>query len=166
MATRHYVHPAGGAARFGARRQDRQALSKKRADKLLILEGIRNFLQAFHTTKPAALILLKKVANPQLFGVALIDSAGQVKKLVEKPANPPSDLALVGAYVFSPSTHEAIDHIQPSDRGELEITEFFSARRTAGRWEREIYKLLSPVVGWCRRAEEAMAVEVASLLFD
>lgn len=89
----------------------------------LIEDPLAPFLASFQKQSLDALILLRKVSNPSAFGVAKVDETGKVLQLVEKPKNPPSNLALVGIYFFTPTLHEAIDAIQPSARGELEITD-------------------------------------------
>jgi glucose-1-phosphate thymidylyltransferase len=89
----------------------------------LIAGGINEFVQHFVKSKPTAQILLAKVHDPERFGVAELDGLGGVRRLLEKPADPPSDLALVGVYLFSSRIMEAARAIQPSARGELEITD-------------------------------------------
>ena len=88
----------------------------------LLNKGITNFVDEFVREKPAAQILLARVPDPQMFGVAEL-SEGRVVGLVEKPAEPKSDLALVGVYMFSPAVFDAVKSIRPSSRNELEITD-------------------------------------------
>lgn len=103
----------------------------------LLRQGVAEFVSAFEDDRrrsargelgtdragAAAQILLARVPDPERFGVAEIGADGEVARLVEKPAVAPSDLALVGVYLFDSHIHDAVASITPSPRGELEITD-------------------------------------------
>ncbi len=99
----------------------------------LLSHGVKDAINEFKKYSPDALIFLKEVENPRQFGVAELNKRGHVVRLVEKPANPPSNLALVGVYIFTAKIHEAIDRIKPSPRGELEITDAIQELINMGR---------------------------------
>ena len=84
--------------------------------------GIAPFVRAFASGLDEACIMLKKVPDASQFGVARFEGERLVQ-VVEKPKDPPSDLAVIGIYMFTPRVFEAIDSIKPSARGELEITD-------------------------------------------
>jgi glucose-1-phosphate thymidylyltransferase len=88
----------------------------------VLLEGVARFVQEFERRRPDAQILLTRVAEPEHFGVAVLDGE-RVVRLVEKPVTFLSDVALVGVYLFDDSILEACATLSPSARGEFEITE-------------------------------------------
>jgi glucose-1-phosphate thymidylyltransferase len=88
----------------------------------LLRDGIVDLVKTFRTEEPDALILLTPVPDPESYGVAELND-GRVARLVEKPKQPQTDLALVGVYMFTPSIFEAARAIEPSWRNELEITD-------------------------------------------
>jgi glucose-1-phosphate thymidylyltransferase len=89
----------------------------------LLRDGLRGLVSAFTEHQPDALILLTPVDDPQSYGVAELDGDGHIVRLIEKPKDPPSNLALVGVYLFSNLIFDAARSLEPSWRGELEITE-------------------------------------------
>jgi glucose-1-phosphate thymidylyltransferase len=107
----------------------------------LLQGGISDLVAAFREHSPDALILLTPVADPENFGVAELappDSSspgdvGRVVRLIEKPTEPATDLALVGVYMFTAQIHDAARAIEPSARGELEITDAIQHLVDAGR---------------------------------
>ena len=109
----------------------------------LLSGGIAHVVEPFREGKVSNVILLTPVENPSQFGVAELDDQGQVIRLIEKPKEPPSNLALVGVYLFSPAIHEAIDGLKPSWRGEYEITDAIQSMI-----ERGISVAAQQVRGW------------------
>jgi glucose-1-phosphate thymidylyltransferase len=105
----------------------------------LLQGGIADLVAAFREHAPDALILLTPVPDPENFGVAELappahaGEVGRVVRLVEKPTDPATDLALVGVYMFNPSIHDAARAIEPSARGELEITDAIQHLVDAGK---------------------------------
>ena len=88
----------------------------------LLSKGITHFVEEFAAERPAAQILLTRVPDPQMFGVAELRD-GKVIRLVEKPQEPIGDLALVGVYMFNTEIFTSVNRIRPSFRNELEITD-------------------------------------------
>ncbi len=91
----------------------------------VLRKDLTDYTKKFESSDSDAMILLCKVDEPQRFGVAELDkdNPGKIKKIVEKPKVPPSDLAVIGIYFLTPKIFDIIDNLKPSWRGELEITE-------------------------------------------
>jgi glucose-1-phosphate thymidylyltransferase len=89
----------------------------------LMREGIADMVSDFDSEEYEAGIGLQAVDEPSRYGIVGLDEDGDVVELVEKPDNPPSELALIGIYVFTPAIFEQIETLDPSWRGELEITD-------------------------------------------
>ncbi|MCB1001161.1 MAG: glucose-1-phosphate thymidylyltransferase [Acidimicrobiales bacterium] len=114
----------------------------------LLEQDLAAFVRAFESQRgsfdpPAAQILLKRVPDPHRFGIAELDAEGHVVRLVEKPADPPTDLALVGVYLFDRTINDAVRAIAPSPRGELEITDAIQWLVDQGRRVRQ-----EELTGW------------------
>ena len=84
--------------------------------------GVVPYVESFRRSGPDCQVLLKSVPNPRDFGVAQLEN-GRLSRVVEKPSQPPSDLAVIGIYMFDSPVFEAVEAIRPSARGELEITD-------------------------------------------
>ncbi len=89
----------------------------------ILKQGIRELVESFERGDYGAGIALQEVDNPQQFGIADVEDDGTVTRLIEKPDEPPSNLALIGIYVFSNEVFDIIERLDPSWRGELEITD-------------------------------------------
>ena len=98
----------------------------------LLRDGITALVDAFRAEEPDALILLTPVPDPENYGVAELEG-DRVVRLVEKPPEPRTDLALVGVYMFTPAVFAAARRIEPSARGELEITDAIQTLIDSGR---------------------------------
>jgi glucose-1-phosphate thymidylyltransferase len=86
-------------------------------------DGVIDVARRFRRDRPAAQLVVHKVSDPRRYGVVELDGDGAVRRLVEKPQQPRSDLAVVGVYFFTAAIHTAVAAIAPSARGELEITD-------------------------------------------
>jgi len=85
--------------------------------------GISKLIREFASSDWNSQIVLTRIEHPEKYGVAELGDDGKIRQLVEKPKEPPSDLALVGIYMFDSTIIEAVNAITPSWRGELEITD-------------------------------------------
>lgn len=89
----------------------------------VIQGGISPLIADFANSQYNSQVVLTRVDQPEQYGVAELDEEHRIIRLIEKPKDPPSDLALVGIYMFDPHVFEAVNAIKPSWRGELEITD-------------------------------------------
>jgi glucose-1-phosphate thymidylyltransferase len=89
----------------------------------LLVGGIQELTEQFRAERPTAQIVVTPVEDPREHGVAEVDGHGNVIRLVEKPLEPHSELAMIGVYFFTPEIHDAVASIQPSWRNEYEITD-------------------------------------------
>lgn len=96
-----------------------------------VREGIEGIVDRFRSSAAACELVLTRVANPQEFGVALLRD-GRVVRVVEKPQQPISDLAVTGIYLFDRHVHPVVARLRPSARGELEIADAIQGLIDAG----------------------------------
>jgi glucose-1-phosphate thymidylyltransferase len=106
-----------------------------------LIEGnIAKSVEAFRNQPKGARILLKEVHDPQRFGVATVDKSGKVLKIVEKPKEPETNLAVIGIYMYDAQVFDIIGPLKPSARGELEITDVNNAYIAQGSMTSEVLK--------------------------
>jgi glucose-1-phosphate thymidylyltransferase len=99
-----------------------------------ILAGsIKPHVERFAEQETGAMVLLKEVAHPEAYGVPQFAGDGRLARIVEKPPEPPSPYAVIGVYMYDPQVWEIIDHLVPSGRGELEITDVNNAYVSRGQ---------------------------------
>ena len=113
----------------------------------ILEKGIKESVDAFAKQEAGARIFLKQVEHPWEYGIACIEG-DKVVKIIEKPKDPPTDLAVIGVYMYSPDVFDIIRTLKPSDRGELEITDVNNAYIDRGEMA---YDLLD---GWWLDAGE------------
>ena len=121
-----------------------------------ILErSIRPAADAFEAQPEGARIFLKEVENPQAYGIAETDG-DRIVRIIEKPEHPPTRLAVIGIYMYPPDVFEVIDRLEPSARGELEITDVNNHYVQAGAMTYEV------VEGWWADAGESIDAYLAA----
>jgi glucose-1-phosphate thymidylyltransferase len=113
----------------------------------ILEKGIAKGVEAFGRQKEGARIFLKSVAHPWEYGIAEVDGP-KIVRIIEKPKDPPSDLAVIGVYMYPADVFEIVDALEPSARGELEITDVNNAYIQRGTMEYET------VDGWWMDAGE------------
>lgn len=123
--------------------------------------GITSLVDRFRATRPAAQLMFSRVADPTPFGVAELGADGRVVRIEEKPRRPSSDLACVGAYVFTPVVHDALARLRPSPRGELELADAIQRLIDGGR--RVDHIVLSGFWRDTGRIEDVLAVNRLAL---
>jgi glucose-1-phosphate thymidylyltransferase len=113
----------------------------------ILQNGIGRAVERFSNQPNGSRIFLTRVEHPQEYGVAEVEG-GKVKRIIEKPPEPPSDLAVIGVYMYPPDVFDVVDALEPSARGELEITDVNNAYIERGEMAYEI------IDGWWLDAGE------------
>ncbi len=113
----------------------------------ILQKGIRAGVEKFRKQKSGARIFLKEVEHPWEYGIAEIRGK-RIRRIIEKPKKPPSNLAVIGVYMYPPDVFQIVRRLKPSSRGELEITDVNNAYVRRGRMEFEV------VDGWWMDAGE------------
>lgn len=113
----------------------------------ILQNGIKKSVEAFSRQQKGSRIFLKSVEHPWEYGIAEMEG-NKIKRIIEKPQNPPTNLAVIGVYMYPPDVFDIIKTLKPSARGELEITDVNNTYIERGEMEYEI------VEGWWLDAGE------------
>ena len=113
----------------------------------ILQHGIKGAVERFSNQPAGSRIFLTRVEHPQEYGVAEVEG-GKVKRIIEKPQDPPSDLVVIGVYMYPPDVFDIVDSLELSARGELEITDVNNAYIEGGEMAYEI------IDGWWLDAGE------------
>ena len=151
LSRMHYAYQKGEGGIAEALELAREFVGKDRVVVVLgdniLQNGIRKGVEAFSKQAGGSRIFLKTVDHPWEYGIAEI-AGNKIKRIVEKPADPPSNLAVIGVYMYPPDVFNIVETLEPSARGELEITDVNNAYVERGEMEYEI------VEGWWLDAGE------------
>ena len=99
----------------------------------ILSDSIGPYVEQFRAQPAGAMILLKEVPHPEVYGVPELAADGSLTRLIEKPAQPPSPYAVIGVYMYDAQVWEIIPQLAPSGRGELEITDVNNAYLERGQ---------------------------------
>lgn len=113
----------------------------------ILQHGIKGGVERFSSQPGGGRIFLKRVEHPQEYGIAEIEG-NRIRRIVEKPQDPPGDLAVIGVYMYPPNVFDVVETLEPSARGELEITDVNNAYVERGEMQYEI------IDGWWLDAGE------------
>ena len=151
LSRMHYAYQKGEGGIAEALELAREFVGKDRVVVVLgdniLQNGISKGVEAFSKQAGGSRIFLKTVDHPWEYGIAEI-AGNKIKRIVEKPADPPSNLAVIGVYMYPPDVFDIVETLEPSARGELEITDVNNAYVERGEMEYEI------VEGWWLDAGE------------
>jgi glucose-1-phosphate thymidylyltransferase len=151
LSRMHYAYQKGEGGIAEALGVAREFVGKDRVVVVLgdniLQNGIRKGVEAFSKQARGSRIFLKSVDHPWEYGIAEIEG-DRIKRIIEKPADPPSNLAVIGVYMYPPDVFNIVETLEPSARGELEITDVNNAYVERGEMEYEI------VEGWWLDAGE------------
>ena len=151
LSRMHYAYQKGEGGIAGALGLAREFVGSDRVVVVLgdniLQNGIRKGVEAFSKQAGGSRIFLKTVDHPWEYGIAEI-AGNKIKRIIEKPADPPSNLAVIGVYMYPPDVFNIVETLEPSARGELEITDVNNAYVERGEMEYEI------VEGWWLDAGE------------